>query len=123
MVALNALLSDHSSSETLTLACRVGAIFGKGGQTITKIQDASGADLDVQAQGADECVVKVTGTNAQVAAAKRLVLKACEASKAPPPVPPGEVRETLPVPDSCRGAVVGRAARRSPPSRARPARA
>ena len=108
VVALNALLSDHSSSETLTLACRVGAILGKGGQTITKIQDASGADLDVQAQGADECVVKVTGTNAQVAAAKRLVLKACEASKAPPPVPPGEVRETLPVPDSCRGAVVGR---------------
>ena len=39
----------------------------------------------------------MTGTNAQVAAAKRLVLKACEASKAPPPVPPGEVRETLPV--------------------------
>ena len=108
VVALNALLSDHSSSETLTLACRVGAILGKGGQTITKIQDASGADLDVQAQGSDECLVKVTGTNAQVAAAKRLVLKACEASKAPPPVPPGEVRETLPVPDSCRGAVVGR---------------
>ena len=108
VVALNALLSDHSSSETLTLACRVGAILGKGGQTITKIQDASGADLDVQASGSDECLVKVTGTNAQVAAAKRLVLKACEASKAPPPVPPGEVRETLPVPDSCRGAVVGR---------------
>ena len=38
MVALNALLSDHSSSETLTLACRVGAILGKGGQTITKIR-------------------------------------------------------------------------------------
>ena len=107
VVALKALLADHSTAEELTLACRVGAILGKGGSKISAIQDQSGANVDVRAHG-DECEVSLTGTNAQVAAAKRLVLKACAESKAPPPVPPGEVREQVPVPNESRGAVVGR---------------
>lgn len=107
VVALKALLADHSTAEELTLECRVGAILGKGGSKISAIQEQSGANVDIQANG-DECEVSITGTNAQVAAAKRLVLKACAESKAPPPVPPGEVREQVPVPNESRGAVVGR---------------
>jgi len=66
------------------LACRVD------GATLAKIRADSGADVDVRATG-DRCRVKITGTAAQVAAAKRLVQQACEASEAAPePEPESE---------------------------------
>ncbi len=56
---------------------RVGALLGKGGSTVRRIRDESGADVhvDTRAAGAGDATVTIRGTAAQVRAAAERVRK------------------------------------------------
>jgi len=95
---ISALLSASSTSESITLTSKtVGAVIGKQGATIRRIQKETNAHLDIK-RDSDPITLKIMGTAEQVAAAKAMVeavLAAPPAARAQKPLGPGETEFTI----------------------------
>lgn len=105
--AIRKLILDNSHAQTIDLDCHVGVIIGKGGATIRSIQESSGAKVDIESRG-DGCLVSFSGSEDQIAAAKAAVMRVVEAESAGPELADGEVSETIELPESCVGSVIGK---------------
>ena len=105
--AIRKLILDNSHGETVAYDCHIGVIIGKGGATIRSVQESSGAKVDIESSG-DGCLVSFSGTEVQIAAAKAAVQRVVEAESAAPELADGEVSETIELPESCVGSVIGK---------------
>jgi len=107
---ISALLTASSTSTTIELSSRtVGAIIGKQGATIRRIQKESNAHLDIQ-RDSDPIVLKIMGTAEEVASAKAMVeavLSTPPPSRAQKPLGPGESEFTVEL-GRAVGAVIGK---------------
>lgn len=107
---ISALLTASSTSTTIELSSRtVGAVIGKQGATIRRIQKESNAHLDIQ-RDSDPIVLKIMGTAEEVASAKAMVeavLSTPPPSRAQKPLGPGETEFTVEL-GRAVGAVIGK---------------
>jgi polyribonucleotide nucleotidyltransferase len=105
--AIRKLILDNSHGQTVAYDCHIGVIIGKGGATIRSVQEASGAKVDIESSG-DGCLVSFSGTEVQIAAAQAAVERVVAAESAAPELADGEVSETIELPESCVGSVIGK---------------
>jgi len=107
---ISALLTASSTSATIELSSRtVGAVIGKQGATIRRIQKESNAHLDIQ-RDSDPIMLKIMGTAEEVASAKAMVeavLSSPPPSRAQKPLGPGESEFTIEL-GRAVGAVIGK---------------
>ena len=106
VAAIRKLIADSSNVAKMPLACHVGAVIGKGGATIRQLSDETGAKIDVEADG-DSCLVALSGTTQQIAAAKLKLAAIVARESAGPELAPGEVKEVVELPSSCIGSIIG----------------
>jgi polyribonucleotide nucleotidyltransferase len=107
---VNQLLADADCTASVDLSADrglPGAVLGKSGETIKRIQKESGARLDIKRQEGGSVVV-ISGTRTQVGAAQRAVMAIVAAETGPPPCGPGEKREAIDIDAAQVSVVIGR---------------
>jgi len=100
---IRTLIEDQDMC-TVDITEHIGLVIGKGGSTIRQIQAQSGARLDIEKDDFMR-ILKITGTSAQVAAAKAAVEASMETSS--PTLQAGEVSQEM-VLGEYVGSVIGR---------------
>ena len=109
---VNQLLADSDCTASVDLSADrglPGAVLGKSGETIKRIQKESGARLDIKRQeGGSVIFCSISGTRTQVGAAQRAVMAIVAAETGPPPCGPGEKREAIDIDAAQVSVVIGR---------------
>jgi len=128
MQVVTKLLADHSNSETVSLGSErgaFGAVIGKGGVNIRRIQDGSGARININKSSGAETTLEISGTKESIARAKQLIKEAIEEESGPPKPEAGEVIEAIEL-GASTGSVIGKVglipAQHAPCSRGAPLR-
>lgn len=103
MARVRALLEANRGFEMIIENTKVGAVYGKGGETLRSIQDRTGVQIDV-VRGPTHATVSVMGTQEASDRARRMLQRAIDGEVE---VGPGEVAEEI-VLGSATAAVIGR---------------
>ena len=103
MARVRALLEENRGFEMTIGNDKVGAVYGKGGETLRKIQDRSGVQIDV-VRGPTHATVRVMGTKEASEKARRSLQRAIDGEVE---LSPGEVAEEIEL-GSATAAVIGR---------------
>ncbi|KAL7487015.1 hypothetical protein ACHAW6_015860 [Cyclotella cf. meneghiniana] len=103
MARVRALLELNRGFEMTIENTKVGAVYGKGGETLRSIQDRTGVQIDV-VRGPTHATVSVMGTQEASDRARRMLQRAIDGEVE---VGPGEVAEEI-VLGSATAAVIGR---------------
>eukprot|EP01082_Thalassiosira_pseudonana_P001732 g1080.t1 g1080 contig10:1346160-1348415(-) len=100
---IRALLEANRGFEMTIDNAKVGAVYGKGGETLRSIQDRTNSQIDV-VRGATHAVVSVMATKENAEKARRLIQRAVDGEVE---LGPGEVAEEIEL-GSATAAVIGR---------------
>lgn len=100
---IRALLEANRGFEMTIDNAKVGAVYGKGGETLRSIQDRTSSQIDV-VRGATHAVVSVMATKDNAEKARRLIQRAVDGEVE---LGPGEVAEEIEL-GSATAAVIGR---------------
>ncbi|KAL3797530.1 hypothetical protein HJC23_009894 [Cyclotella cryptica] len=103
MARVRALLEANRGFEMIIENTKVGAVYGKGGETLRSIQDRTGVQIDV-VRGPTHATVSVMGTQEASDRARRMLQRAIDGEVE---LGPGEVAEEI-VLGSATAAVIGR---------------
>jgi far upstream element-binding protein len=99
-------LADSNYSETVECpASAIGAVIGKGGETIRSIQESSGARINVER---DPPSVKLIGSKETVTKARGLVEEVLKKESKGKELPKGHVVETVELPKFAIGSIIGK---------------
>ena len=99
-------LADSTYSETVECAAgSIGAVIGKGGETIRSIQEESGARVNVER---DPPSVKILGSKETVTKARKLVEAVLAKESKAKELPAGHVVETVELPKFAIGSIIGK---------------
>lgn len=99
-------LADSTYSETVDCAAgSIGAVIGKGGETIRSIQEESGARVNVER---DPPSVKLLGSKETVTKARKLVEAVLAKEAKGKELPAGHVIETVDLPKFAIGSIIGK---------------
>jgi polyribonucleotide nucleotidyltransferase len=103
---ITSLLKENSFSDEVAVddPKKIGAVIGKGGEVIRRLQEETGANISCD-RGSN--VFKVVGTASQVTTAKGRILRLLDGEEMPTILKPGEVKEVLQLPKYAVGAVIG----------------
>jgi len=100
---IRALLEANRGFEMTIENSKVGAVYGKGGETLRSIQDRTGTQIDVS-RGPTHATVSVMGTSDASARARNMLQRAIDGEVE---LKPGEVAEEIEL-GSATAAVIGR---------------
>ena len=100
---VRALLDANRGLEMTIENSKVGAVYGKGGETLRSIQDRTGTQIDV-VRGPTHAQVKIMGTADTAARARSMLQRAIDGEVE---LKPGEVAEEVEL-GSATAAVIGR---------------
>lgn len=100
---IRALLEENRGFEMTIENSKVGAVYGKGGETLRSIQDRTGTQIDVS-RGPTHANVSVMGTADASARARNMLQRAIDGEVE---LQPGEVAEEIEL-GSATAAVIGR---------------
>ena len=103
MERVRALLDANRGFEMTIENSKVGAVYGKGGETLRSIQDRTGCQIDV-VRGPTHATVSVMGTKESSDRARNMLQRAIDGDAE---VGPGEVAENIEL-GSATAAVIGR---------------
>lgn len=101
--AVRALLEANRGFEMTIENSKVGAVYGKGGETLRSIQDRTGTQIDVS-RGPTHATVSVMGTADGSARARNMLQRAIDGEV---DLQPGEVAEEVEL-GSATAAIIGR---------------
>jgi len=100
---IHALLQSNQGFSMTIENAKVGAVYGKGGETLRSIQDRTGTQIDVS-RGPTHATVSVMGTAESSARARNMLQRAIDGDVE---VKPGEVAEEVEL-GNATAAVIGR---------------
>ena len=104
--AVEALLADSNYKETVECSIgAIGAVIGKGGETIRSIQESSGARLKVERS--PPCV-ELVGSKETVAKARKLVEEILAKESSGPALEKGHIQQSVPLPKFAIGSIIGK---------------
>jgi len=103
---IEAQLRDAKYSETVECpASAIGAVIGKGGETIRSIQEDSGARVNVER---DPPSVRLSGAKDSVTKARKLVEAVLAKEAKGKELPKGHIVETVDIPKFAIGSIIGK---------------
>jgi|EP01043_Picozoa_sp_COSAG02_P028508 polyribonucleotide nucleotidyltransferase len=103
---IEAQLRDAKYSETVECpASAIGAVIGKGGETIRSIQEDSGARVNVER---DPPSVRLSGAKESVTKARTLVEAVLAKEAKGKELPKGHIVETVDIPKFAIGSIIGK---------------
>ena len=100
---IHALLQSNQGFSMTIENAKVGAVYGKGGETLRSIQDRTGTQIDVS-RGPTHATVSVMGTAESSARARNMLQRAIDGDVE---IKPGEVAEVVEL-GNATAAVIGR---------------
>lgn len=110
IAAVTQLLNENSNTETVSLGTErgaFGAVIGKAGVNIRRIQDTSGSRIKINRGEGTETLLEIKGTKEAIARAKQMIKEAIEEENGPPKPAAGEVIESVQL-GASTGSVIGK---------------